>query len=50
MSYGWARAEIVGAFANAVFLIALCFTLIIDAVERLVSPEGWYKPNYGLFY
>jgi zinc transporter 1 len=44
MSYGWARAEIVGAFANAVFLIALCFTIIIDAIQRLVEPEGVRDP------
>lgn len=40
MSYGWVRAEIVGAFANAVFLIALCFTIIIDAIQRFFEPEG----------
>eukprot|EP00026_Physarum_polycephalum_P010948 Phypoly_transcript_11136.p1 GENE.Phypoly_transcript_11136~~Phypoly_transcript_11136.p1 ORF type:complete len:355 (+),score=27.71 Phypoly_transcript_11136:49-1065(+) len=39
MSYGWVRAEIVGAFANAIFLIGLCFTIIIDAIQRFFEPE-----------
>lgn len=37
-TYGWLRAEILGALINAVFLIALCFTIFIEAVQRLVNP------------
>lgn len=37
-TYGWLRAEILGALINAVFLIALCFTIFIEAVQRLISP------------
>ena len=34
-TYGWARAEVVGALVNAVFLVALCFTIFIEAIQRL---------------
>ena len=42
-TYGWQRAEILGALINAVFLLALCFTIIIEAIQRFVSP-----PEIGL--
>ncbi|KAG9252420.1 cation efflux protein [Emericellopsis atlantica] len=37
-SFGWLRAEILGAFFNAVFLIALCFSIILEAITRLLDP------------
>ncbi|KAK1757384.1 cation diffusion facilitator family transporter [Echria macrotheca] len=37
-TYGWQRAEILGAFFNAVFLIALCVSIILEAVTRLLDP------------
>lgn len=39
-TFGWARAEVVGALINAVFLVALCFTIFVEAVERLVTRES----------
>ncbi|XP_069708793.1 calcium/manganese antiporter SLC30A10 [Phaenicophaeus curvirostris] len=38
-TYGYRRAEAVGALSNAVFLTALCFTIFIEAVLRLARPE-----------
>ncbi len=38
-TYGWVRAEIVGANINTVFLLALCLTIILDAIKRFVEPE-----------
>lgn len=39
-SYGWQRAEILGALFNGVFLLALCFSIFMEALERLVAkPE-----------
>ncbi|XP_075060374.1 calcium/manganese antiporter SLC30A10 [Mixophyes fleayi] len=38
-SYGYTRAEVVGALCNAVFLTALCFTILVDSVLRLAKPE-----------
>jgi len=34
MTYGWRRAEVVGALANGVFLLALCLNIIIEAIQR----------------
>jgi len=34
-TFGWARAEVVGALVNSVFLVALCFTIFVEAIERL---------------
>ncbi|XP_037394389.1 zinc transporter 10 [Pygocentrus nattereri] len=47
-SYGLARVEVVGALANAVFLAALCFTICVQALKRLVSPEAIDKPELVL--
>ncbi|KAM4692923.1 calcium/manganese antiporter SLC30A10 [Discoglossus pictus] len=38
-TYGYTRAEVVGALCNAVFLTALCFTILVDSVLRLAKPE-----------
>jgi zinc transporter 1 len=37
MSFGWKRAEVVGALCNACFLIAICTTIVLDAVEKLTG-------------
>jgi len=34
-TFGWARAEVLGALVNSVFLIALCFTIFVEAIQRL---------------
>ncbi|XP_061482426.1 calcium/manganese antiporter SLC30A10 [Rhineura floridana] len=39
-SFGYGRAEVVGALSNAVFLAALSFTILVQAVQRLASPEA----------
>eukprot|EP00906_Rhabdomonas_costata_P013519 RCo019403 len=44
-SFGWARAELVGALVNSVFLVALSFDLVIQAAmefyegHTITSPE-----------
>lgn len=38
-TYGWVRAEVVGANINTVFLLALCLTIIFDAIKRFIDPE-----------
>lgn len=43
-TYGWARAEVLGALTNAVFLLALCFTIFVEALERLINPEEIMEP------
>jgi len=38
-TFGWARAEVLGANVNAVFLVALCFTILVEAIQRMVELE-----------
>lgn len=47
-SYGYARAEVVGALSNAVFLTALCFTILVDSVLRIAKPEKIDGPELVL--
>ncbi|KAL2755794.1 hypothetical protein ACRALDRAFT_1043153 [Sodiomyces alcalophilus JCM 7366] len=44
-SYGWLRAEILGAFFNAVFLIALCVSIILEAITRFFDPPDIENPK-----
>lgn len=48
-TYGWQRAEILGALINAVFLLALCLTIFIEAIQRFISPEVITNPKLILF-
>lgn len=47
-TYGYARAEVLGALSNAVFLTALCFTITVEAVLRLARPERIDDPELVL--
>ena len=38
-TFGWSRAEILGSVINCVFSLALCFTIIIGAIDRYIKPE-----------
>jgi len=38
-TFGWARAEVLGALVNSVFLLALCFSIFVEAIKRLYHPE-----------
>ncbi|KIR43431.1 solute carrier family 30 (zinc transporter), member 1 [Cryptococcus deuterogattii Ram5] len=44
-SYGWQRAEILGALINGVFLVALCVSIGLEAVGRIVSPPEISNPK-----
>jgi solute carrier family 30 (zinc transporter), member 1 len=41
----WLRAEILGAFFNAVFLIALCVSIILEALTRFIDPPEISNPQ-----
>ena len=43
-TFGWQRAEVLGALINAVFLVALCFTIFVEALKRLVEVEEINDP------
>uniref|UniRef100_A0A452IAC3 Uncharacterized protein n=1 Tax=Gopherus agassizii TaxID=38772 RepID=A0A452IAC3_9SAUR len=47
-TYGYGRAEAVGALSNAVFLTALCFTILVEALLRLARPERIDGPELVL--
>ncbi|XP_072503911.1 calcium/manganese antiporter SLC30A10 [Notamacropus eugenii] len=47
-TYGYRRAEVVGALSNAVFLTALCFTIFVEAILRLARPERIDDPELVL--
>lgn len=47
-TYGWKRAEILGALVNAIFLIALCFTIFVEALQRLLDPPDIENPKLVL--
>ena len=38
-TFGWARAEVLGALVNAVFLCALCFSILVESIKRFYKPE-----------
>ncbi|KAL2063452.1 hypothetical protein VTL71DRAFT_5257 [Oculimacula yallundae] len=47
-SFGWLRAEILGAAFNAVFLIALCLSIVLEAIQRLIDPPEISNPQFIL--
>lgn len=44
-SYGWQRAEVLGALINGVFLLALCFSIFMEALERLFNVTEVNNPK-----
>ena len=44
-TFGWARAEVVGALINAVFLYALCFSISVQAIKRFLVVEKIEDPK-----
>nr|XP_025036768.1 zinc transporter 10 [Pelodiscus sinensis] len=47
-TFGYGRAEAVGALSTAVFLTALCFTILVEAGLRLARPERIDGPELVL--
>ncbi|KAA1082377.1 hypothetical protein PGT21_001513 [Puccinia graminis f. sp. tritici] len=43
-SYGWQRAEVLGALINGVFLLALCFSIFLEAIQRVFDPINISSP------
>ncbi|KAL9054615.1 MAG: hypothetical protein Q9162_004078 [Coniocarpon cinnabarinum] len=40
----WARAELIGGLINGVFLVALCLSIFLDAIQRFVEPQEVSTP------
>lgn len=47
-TFGWARAEVLGALVNAVFLVALCFSITVEAVKRFIEVEEIHEAEWLL--
>ena len=47
-TYGWVRAQIVGALINCVFLIAICFSISIAALKRFINAPEVENPKMVL--
>ena len=43
------RAEILGALVNSVFLLALCVSIFIEAIERFIQTETIREVNLLLY-
>ena len=41
----WIRAEVLGALVNAVFLLALCVIIILEAIQKIIQPESVEQPK-----
>jgi len=44
------RAEVLGALVNAVFLLALCFAIFVEAIERLTLGEAEVNDPDSMLY
>ncbi|KAF8640800.1 hypothetical protein AX17_000449 [Amanita inopinata Kibby_2008] len=44
-SYGWHRAEILAALINGVFLLALCFSISLEALQRFFTVPDISNPK-----
>ncbi|KAH0366567.1 zinc/cadmium resistance protein, partial [Aureobasidium melanogenum] len=47
-TYGWQRAETLGALVNGVFLVALCLSIFLEAIQRFVEPQEVSNPKFVL--
>ena len=43
-TFGWVRAEVLGGLINTVFLLALCFSVLVSSLKRFIEPEHITKP------
>ncbi|KAG5519161.1 hypothetical protein PMAC_002249 [Pneumocystis sp. 'macacae'] len=43
-TYGWQRAEVLGALINGVFLMAICLAILLEAVQRFFQHEEIHNP------
>ncbi|XP_042537221.1 zinc transporter 10 isoform X2 [Dipodomys spectabilis] len=43
-TFGFLRADVVGAFGNSVFAVALMFSILVEAIKRYINPQKTEKP------
>ncbi|KTW30762.1 hypothetical protein T552_00474 [Pneumocystis carinii B80] len=44
-TYGWQRAEVLGALINGIFLMALCLSVLLQAIQRFFEKEEVHNPR-----
>lgn len=48
-TFGWQRSEVMGSLINSIILATLCFTILIDAIERFIAVEPVNDPKTMCF-
>ena len=48
ISIKWQRAETLGALINGVFLVALCVSIVLEAIQRFAEPQTVSSPELVL--
>jgi cation diffusion facilitator family transporter len=48
MNFGFGRLEVLGGLVNATFLLAICLTIAVDAIERFTNPPELEQPRLFL--
>ncbi|KAI4142227.1 MAG: hypothetical protein L6R39_005030 [Caloplaca ligustica] len=48
LSFGWQRAQLLGAFFNGVFLVALGLSIFLQSIERFVKMQQMENPKQVL--
>lgn len=43
-TFGFLRADVLGAFGNSVFAVALMFSILVEAIKRYISPQKTEAP------
>ncbi|KAL2770768.1 zinc transporter 10 isoform 2 [Daubentonia madagascariensis] len=43
-TYGFLRADVVGAFGNSIFAVALMFSILVEAIKRYINPQKTEAP------
>ncbi|XP_031992989.1 calcium/manganese antiporter SLC30A10 isoform X1 [Hylobates moloch] len=43
-TYGFLRADVVGAFGNTIFAVALMFSILVEAIKRYINPQKTEEP------
>lgn len=43
-TFGFLRADVVGAFGNSIFAVALMFSILIEAIKRYIDPQKTQQP------
>lgn len=43
-TFGFPRADVLGAFGNSIFAVALMFSILVEAVKRYIDPQKTEAP------